>query len=437
MRPEHGQAMVDPLRFDAGLAPNGPRWLIGVEVSPDCDRLAAALVAAVGRGIDLRVEVADVSVAPVAPETTALFSQLTRPGLVSTDSDFAGRITSLSAQLAEAEALVVGNLIARSETGPSQLLAVGVHDPGLWSYGKALSGGYLGLCDAARLAELTQANVIDAFPARDVARGGQGGPITALAEWILLKDPKRNRVLLDLGRTVRMSYLPCDSIHHAAARILSFEVGPGMRMLDQLTQRLTGGEHPYDPGGRMAVQGRRIDELQEHWLADPYFRRPLPRWQPRGVRPERFLLDAVQMAVDSGWSVRDMLCTATHFLAETIALAVRRCLPRDAVIGEILLTGGGQHNGMLLQEIAVRLPNVPIVRMSSFGATGEALGPACVALLALFHLDEVPANHSAVTGTEAPRVLGRLTPGSPQSWKRLLAELAGTAPSVRPLRAAS
>jgi anhydro-N-acetylmuramic acid kinase len=234
-----------------------------------------------------------------------------------------------------------------------------------------------------------------------------------------------------------MSYLPRDRRGHGASRILSFEVGPGMRMLDQLTRRLTGGEHDYDPGGRLAVQGRRIAELHEHWLTDPYFRRPLPRWQPRGVRPERFLLDAMRTAVDRGWSVRDMLCTATHFIAETIALAVRRCLPGDTKVDEIVLTGGGQHNGMLLREIATRLPEIPITRMGQFGPSGEALVPACIALLALFHLDEVPANLSAVTGTEVPRVLGRLTPGSPQSWKRLLAELTTRRPATRPLRAAS
>jgi anhydro-N-acetylmuramic acid kinase len=314
-------------------------------------------------------------------------------------------------------------------------LAVGILDPGLWASGRATSGGYLGLCDAARLAELTDANVVDAFPARDVARGGQGGPITALAEWILLKAPNRSRALLDLGPSMRMSYLPPDRGRDSASRILSFEVGPGMRMLDQLTRRLTSGEKAYDAGGRLAVQGRRIAELLEHWLGDPYFRRPLPRWQPRGIRPERFLLEAMQMAVDRGWSVGDMLCTATHFLAETTALAVRRCLPEDAQVDEIVLTGGGQHNGMLLREIAARLPQIPLMRVDQFGPSGEALAPACVALLALWHLDETPANHSAVTGTEVPRVLGRLTPGSTQSWQRLLRELTKTGRAPRTLRA--
>jgi anhydro-N-acetylmuramic acid kinase len=429
--------MAKRLRLTARQRPDGSRWTIGVQVSSDCDRVTAALVASAGHGIELRAEIADVATAEIPREARAMFEQLTCPRVGPADPDFAGRVTALCAQLADLEALVVNDLIAGSREASSQLLAVSVHDAGLWSCGKAASGGYLGLCDAARLAELTGSNVIDAFPARDVARGGQGGPITALAEWVLLKDPERSRVLLDLGPTVRMSYLPRESRPQAASRVLAFEAGPGMRILDQLTRRLTGGEHQYDSGGRLAVQGRRIPELQELWLRDPYFRRPLPRWQPRGVRPERFLLDAIQMAVDRGWSIRDMLCTATHFIAETVALAVRRCLPGEVAVDQMVLTGGGQHNGMLLREIVARLPDIPMLRTERFGPSGEALGPACIALLALFYIDQVPANSSPVTGTEVPRVLGRLTPGCSQGWKRLLAELASGSRLPHSMRAAS
>jgi len=433
---KQNRMMAKLLRLEAEHGRDAPRWTLGVEVSSDCDRVTGALVATAGRRIDLQPEIVDVATASVPRETRALFAELAGPSLAPADPDFAGRVTSLCAQLADVEALVVNNLVGSSKAG-SRLLAVGVHDPGLWSCGKALSGGYLGLCDAARLAELTDANVIDALPARDVARGGQGGPITALAEWVLLRHSERSRLLLDLGRSVRMTYVPRNRGGNAASRMLSFEVGPGTRMLDQLTRRLTDGEHEFDPGGRLAVQGRRIAELEAHWLADPYFRRPLPRWQPRGVRPERFLLDAMQRAVHCGWSVGDMLCTANHFIAETIALAVRRCLPRDAEVDEIVLTGGGQHNGMLLREIGGRLPRVPIVRTGQYGPSGEALVATCIALLVLFRVDEIPANPSAITATELPRVLGRLTPGSSQSWRRLLAAARAGEASARSFRAAS
>jgi anhydro-N-acetylmuramic acid kinase len=310
------------------------------------------------------------------------------------------------------------------------------------------------------LAEGTGLNVIDAFPARDLAQGGLGGPIDAVAQWLLLKDPARGRVLLDLGRTVRMTYLPPARLRDAASRILAFEVGPGTAMLDQLAQRFTGGQHRFDPGGSLAVQGRQIPELVQHWLRDPYFDAPLPRWHPHGIRPERFLADALRLAVDRGWSVRDLLCTATHFVAESVAQTLRRRLPEDDRVDEILVAGGGQHNGLLLREIAAHVA-VPLVRIpelvgrsltpsvsgrseapSLFGRSetpshvDDAVGPAAAAVLALCYLDQVPANPTAVTGANVPRLLGRLTPGSPQNWQRLLHALSGSTPTIRPLRSA-
>ena len=422
--------MATLLRFDMPHAGDGRRWAVGVLVSSRCTRLAAAVVAAAGRGLDAQVDVAGAITAEVPKETAARFGPLANGG-----SAAVGSLAVLRSQLAEVQASVVSELLGSMGIAPSRVLAVGVQDPGLWKFGRSGPSGYLGLCDAAGLAESTGLNVIDAFPARDLARGGQGGPVTPVAQWVVLRHPQRSRVLLDLGRTVRMSYLPALASENAASRILSFDVGPGTCLLDLLAERLTGGQDRHDPGGRLAAQGRRISELIDHWFADPYFDRPLPRWHPRGVRPERFLTDALQIAVDSGWSVRDLLCSATHFIAETVALALRRRLPEDAQIDEIVVTGGGQQNGMLLREIG-RTTQVPLVRTGELNVPGEALGPATIAVLALLYLDQVPANQTAITGTEVPRLLGRLTPGSPQSWQRLLQTTAGSSPAPRPLRSA-
>ncbi len=420
-------------RTDSRQMDDARRWVVGVLVSSDCARLAAAVVAAKGRGLEIRAQVGPVLTVENPPEVVGLFGHLDDPGGGSADSDTVASVASLRDQLASAQASLVTELLDEARIAPARVLAMGVHDPGLWGR----TGGFMGLCDPARLAESTGLNVIDAFPARDVVAGGQGGPITALPKWILLRHPNRNRLILDLGRTIRMTYLPADRGLQPASGIVSFEVGPGMRLLDQLTVRLTTGEHRFDPGGRFAVQGRRIPELIDHWLQEPGLKRPLPRWHPRGIRPERFLLDAVQMAVESGWSVQDMLCSATHFLAEEIAVAVRRWLPQDAKPDEIALSGGGQQNGMLLREITARLPELPMLRIEEIGISSPALGPASPAILALLYLDQVPANHPRTTGAEVTRVLGRMTPGSPQSWQRLLQELTGSSPTtLRPLRSA-
>jgi anhydro-N-acetylmuramic acid kinase len=443
--------MPVPLRIVPSPPGDSQRRTIGILVSSDCSRLSAALVTVRGEGLQLQAEVGDGLIVQVPKETTALWHQLVNPGLAvgrianpsygepgpqGSRDEILAAIGGLRAQLADVEASAVNALLDQATVSPDQILALGVHDPGLWGCSATGRDGYLGLSDAARLAEATGMNVIDAFPARDLAAGGQGGPTSALAEWVLLGSPNCNRALIDLGRTTRLTYLGAAAGQRGPSRLLSFEVGPGMRLIDLLAQRLTNGEQSFDPGGRLAVQGQRLSPLLEHWLADPYFRRSIPRWHPRGVQPDRFLFDALQMAVQAGWSIRDLLCTATHFVAESIAQAVVRDLPDDASIGEIVVTGGAQQNGMLLRELGVLFPNIPVVRTADLGIDSEALGPACAAILAFFHIDQVPASLPEVTGAEVARVLGSLTPGSPQSWQRLLSTIHGTRPMVRPLRSA-
>ncbi len=430
--------MAATLRMVPPATGDSRRWVIGVQVSADCTRLATTIVACAGRGLEMTPEIVDGMTADVPGETAALFRQLSGPGLAAADA--AETLATLRARLAELEAAVINALLGQAGIAPDRVLAIGVDDPGLWSSGKRATGnpaGYLGLCDAARLAELTGLSVVDAFPARDVAAGGQGGPLVPLAQWLLLKDPLANGLLLDLGRTTRLSCLPrAAGVDGGGPRVLAFDVGPGMRLLDLLVERLTDGEEAFDPGGRNAVQGSRVQELLDHWLADPYLRRPLPRWHPRGVRPERYLLDAVQMAVERGWSIRDLLCTATHFLAESVALAVRVRVPAELAAEQIILTGGGRQNGMLLRELGALLPGLSLVPIDNVGIEAEALDPACYGLLALFYLDQTPANRQEVTGREMGRVLGRLTPGSPQNWQRLVAEMSDARPAVRSLRSA-
>jgi anhydro-N-acetylmuramic acid kinase len=405
------------------------RWLVGVLVSSKCDRATASLVGVQGRGLTARADIIGAARRDIPGEITGLFNALANATPCAVTS-----LASLRTQLAQHEAAVVHELLKSQNMPPAKILAAGIHDPGIWEFARGEPVGYLSLCDPAQLAETTGLNVIDAFPARDLAVGGLGGPIGALAAWLLLGEPLRNRVLLDLGRTVRLTYLPAFRRERSDERILAFEVGPGSSLLDRLAQQLTGGQHRCDIGGRLAVQGHRIEELADHWLRDSYFDCPPPRWHPRGVKPERFLADATHMAMAADWSVRNMLCTATHFIAEMVARTLTRRLPEDAMIDEVLITGGARHNGMLLREIG-RLTGLPLVQVSDLPIPDDALESATIAMLAALHVDETPANRPSITKAREPRLLGRLTAGTPQSFQLLLESCNGNL-AVRPLRVA-
>ncbi len=428
--------MMGSTRLDRSHDSAEYRHWIGTSVSTDCGRLTSVLLTSIGAATHLRAEVSAAFTSDLQPETSELLGRLTGVRPDSAVPCTARTAATVSARLAEAEAVAVQETLRSASLAESNVWAIGVGGPGLWSSTPDEPGGYLPLCDAARLAEQTGLNVIGGFPARDMALGGLGGPLDPVANWLLLRSIDESQILLDLGRTFRITYLPADRGPATIADVFAFDVGPGMGLLDLLTQRLTNGEQAFDAGGRLAVQGRRISQLVDHWMADDYFRSPPPRWNPHGVSPKAFLDEALRMALEHGWTVRDVLCSATHFVADTVALAFRQMPPNALKIDRILLTGGGQSNGMLLREIGSRLPDVNVTRVGQRGINTDTLNAASAAVLAALHLDQVPANLPAVTGAEVGRVLGQLTPGSPQTWQRLLERLGGTRSAVRPLRSA-
>lgn len=140
------------------------------------------------------------------------------------------------------------------------------------------------------------------------------------------------------------------------------------------------------------------------------------------------------MAIESGWSIRDLLCTATHFISEIVRRAVADWLPGEPPVTEVLIAGGGQSNGMLLGEIAVRLPGMVFSRTSEGDMSDLVLESMAVAALTALHVDLVPANHPAITGAASARILGRLTPGTAAAWSSLLTAMQRRAPSHVSLR---
>ena len=405
------------------------RCTIGIAVSRNCRHIRAALMRCEGRGLDARCRVECFVQQPVARQAKVLFRKL------SGQARHAAPLASiLSAQLAEVEAELVEQLLARGGQFAERVLAIGVHDPGLWRHEQGLTG-YVSLSDAARLAELTGLNVIDAFAARDVALDGAGRPLLAIPKWLLLRHFHHARVLLELGPMLRATWLPAFHDSGDVCRIWSIGLGVGTRLVDCLFKSLCkpGTEHA---AAQRADNGRLIEALYDKWLSEVFDAGTVPRRDNQQALAERL----AKMAVDVGGlettSTADLLCTATHLVAEIAARRMMQQLPASFATDEIVIAGYSGQTAFLAQQLAARLPKHRLLRELEGQITDESLGPAAVAVLALLTLDQVPGNSTAITGARLPRVLGRLTPGSPHAWHQLLRDAADHKSPIVSLRSA-
>ena len=344
----------------------------------------------------------------------------------------AGLSTHVARELACIEEEAIQELISESRLTANDVLAVGIHDPGLRT-ATAYGTFYQGLCDAPYLAEQTGMNIVDAFSIQDIAARGNGGPIFPLSAWIFLKSETNSRILLDLGRTARLMFFPKPENTFTHQKIRQIEVMPCGSLLDTLVWQLTNGKTAVDTGGRFAVQGCQSPQLMSA------LRSALPlstRWTPTGLKPERYLNIADKAAKD-GLSYQDILCTVSGFIAETVANQVQNLMKNaGAREPELLIQGSGWLHGLLMNSLTTQLQKRPLTPISQFGIPVDTFDALCTAMLTSLTVDHVPGNLPHLTGSEIAKPLGRITPGSIMNWHRLLGEMAETKPVNRSLRSA-
>jgi anhydro-N-acetylmuramic acid kinase len=205
---------------------------------------------------------------------------------------------------------------------------------------------------------------------------------------------------------------------------MGFEAGPCNVLLDGLMRHLTGGRERFDAGGKHAVQGCCIEPLLQRWLGHPYLQRRPPKSLPRHGFGEEFVSQAAQLAKQMSWSLHDLLCTATHFVARGIAGAIHKFLPRERPPRRVLVSGGGARNGLLWHLLAQQLGGLPMEKTDRAGVPFQARKAMTFAVLAALTVDGVPASLASTSGAAGARLLGSLTPGSPTSWARCLSWMA-------------
>ncbi len=418
-----------------------PRWFAGLHITSDCRRIEAALVGVHGRGDGAPIECRQSMSFDLPPEIADCYRQLLSgkdTASPTVDSPQGDRLAFLSTELTSVEEEAFDELLTESRIPKTELLAVGVLDPGYW-HGSNSSKVYRTLSCPDRLAERIGISVVDSFPSRDIACGGTGGPLLPFPAWIVLCSEEKDRLLVDLGKTARLTFLPSPKQPAAHDRISFTEICPCGSLLDELTVQLTRGKTPVDSSGHLTVQGKQIPSLLNRWrelLKNISASRSKSPWTPSGPSPKSLIQFALEQAAEENWAIRDVLCTAAYFVAESIAREIESRHSKSKPNLEILLTGGGCRHGLLLSQLVKNLNGWSHKPIKDCGVPVDSFDAVCVAIMTLFFADQIPAAIPGITGAETARSLGRITPGSPQNWTRMLDEILQAKAQSRPLRSA-
>ncbi|MCP5372482.1 MAG: anhydro-N-acetylmuramic acid kinase [Hyphomicrobiales bacterium] len=358
--------------------------VIGMMSGTSLDGIDAALIRTDGRRVS---EVGPFRTRPYAPA----FRERLRALLGRDPAGVAGagavvrELTLLHAEAARA-------LMAEAGLGPDRVDLIGFH--GQTVFHKPADGITIQVGDGALLAAETGVAVVDDFRADDVRAGGEGAPFAPLYHAALARDLEKPLAVLNLGGVGNVTWIGPGKDGGDDA-MLAFDTGPANALLDDWAARTIG--RPMDEGGRLARGGRADALLLAGLLCHPYFRRRPPK-----------SLDRDEMATDqvARLSPADGAATLAGY---TIGAVVRAQEHFPAPVRRWLVTGGGRHNGYLMEGLRAEL-DAPVDPVEAVGWQGDALEAQAFAFLAARSLAGLPLSLPGTTGVAAPQTGGVLHP---------------------------
>lgn len=339
------------------------RLAVGVMTGTSIDALDAALVRVEGSGLACKAAVESCLSRPLgdlAPRLRALAEQ---------QPTTAGEIAALARDFALLHADAGKELLAGRT--PDLVCVHGqtvFHQPPV----------SLQLFQPAPLAHALRCPVVCDLRQADLAAGGQGAPITPIADWILFRGEEPTAVV-NLGGFCNVTLLPpaAGSPEHIHAR----DVCACNQLLDALARTLLHA--PYDKDGKAAAAGSPHEDALEDLIG-------VLKVQSAGRRS----LGTGDEAADwlSRWRAHiapnDLAATACEALAEVIAESIAGC-------DTALLAGGGVKNTALVSRLrSAGPPTKPTDALGIPAAYREAIAFAILGCLAQ---DRVPITLPQVT----------------------------------------
>jgi anhydro-N-acetylmuramic acid kinase len=329
----------------------------------------------------------------------------------------AGALSQLNFRLGEvfAEAALIA--CKRFRVTTKKIAMIGSHGQTIFHQGTPVQ--YLGGPTASTLqigeptiiAARTGVTTVADFRPADIALGGQGAPLVPYADYLLYRHPKLGRVSLNLGGIANVTVLPAGA---KPAQIFAFDTGPANMLIDALVAHFTHGRQYYDKNAAIAQTGRPIPALVDELMRDPYLKQRPPKSTGREYYGRAYVKDLLAAGRRNRAQPADLIRAATVFTALSVVDALHRFVLPEGRFHQLIVSGGGARNPLVVGQLAAALPQLEIVPSVQFGIPEDAKEALAFALMAYETLHQRPSNLPSATGARGPAILGKISYAPPR-----------------------
>src|SRR5882672_5498381 len=329
----------------------------------------------------------------------------------------AGELSQLNFRLGELFADAALSACRTFRVPSTRVALIGSHGQTIFHQGRPIP--YFGspitstlqIGEPSVIAARTGINIVGDFRPADIALGGQGAPLVPYADYLLYRHEKLGRVSLNLGGIANITVLPRAA---KPQQVSAFDTGPANMLIDALVTHFTRGRRRFDENAQFALQGRSIPALLNELLRDPYLKLPPPKSTGREYYGHAYVKKVLALGRRHRAKRNDLIRAATIFTALSVVDALNRFVLPKTKIQQLIVSGGGTHNPLILAQLSAALPGIEVLPSSRLGIPEDAKEAFAFAVLAYETFHQRPSNLPSATGARGPAILGKISYAPPR-----------------------
>ena len=322
-----------------------------------------------------------------------------------------GEISQLNFRLGRLFGDAVLRACKKFRVRPRRLSVIGSHGQTIFHQGRPSRffgdhvASTLQIGEPALIAAITGVPTVGDFRPADMAVGGQGAPLVPWVDYLLYRDARRGRAVLNIGGIANITVIPKGA---SPRSVIAFDTGPGNMVIDALVRHATSNRRSFDAEAQMASRGHLLPALLNALLAEPYFRRPPPKSAGREQYGKTYVEKILAWGRRHRARPEDLVRTATVLTALSIVDALNRWVLSRTPLAQLIVSGGGARNPLVLAQLSAVLGGIEVVTTEALGMPGDAKEAFIFALLADETVHGRPSNLPSATGARRAAILGKV-----------------------------
>ncbi len=377
------------------------RLVIGLMSGTSMDGIDTALVRITGCGFDTNIELLEFATYP--------YENRIRFALQEINNLSATKLSDLNFVVGEAFSDATISIIEKAGLTPDEIDLVGSHGQTVYHNPPSIESEFsstLQIGEADVIAEKTGITTIADFRTRDMALGGEGAPLVPYVDYLLFRDEQKIKIALNIGGIANSTLVTSN-----LDEVFAYDSGPGNMLIDDVVRIHTHGKENFDDKGKLAENGDVEYKILYHLLNSDYYKEKPPKTTGRERYGREEAEKLYKLVENKSISLNVLISTLVQFTVDTIYNSYEDFIFSKWKIEEVILSGGGAFNAVMVERLAEKLKPIPLNISDKYNIPPDTKEAIAFAILANESIFTNYSNLPNVTGARSGAPLGKISIG--------------------------